>query len=314
MISRRLLRQKVMHVLYSSYKNDVESIAKAEKELFFSIGKTYDLYHYLLLLVVDLNVLAERKIEKAKEKYLPSQEDLNPNTKFIDNKFIKQLSSNIQLNSYAEINGINWTDENDFLSNIYNRFIESEAFVSYMESDKSSYSEDKKIIMTLFSHILPSSELFYSVMEDKCIYWNDDIDFVLSMVLKTLKSMTDTDSEHEALMPIFKDSADEEFARQLLRKTLLSHEENVLLVSNNTVNWDVERIAFMDVVVMEMAITELKEFSSIPTKVTLNEYLEMSKYYSTMKSSKFINGVLDKIVVDLTKTGDIKKAGRGLAS
>ncbi|RUT79223.1 transcription antitermination factor NusB [Ancylomarina longa] len=312
MISRRLLRVKVLQLLYAYYKNQDRTIAKAEKELFFSVGKAYDLYHYLLLLIVDLAFLAEKKIETAKNKIIPTEEDLNPNTKLVDNKLIRQLADNLQLSGYAATNTITWTDQEDFVRSMFEKLIHSDLFINYMESDTNSYQADKKFVEKFYSNLLAADEDFYSQMEEKSIYWNDEIEFIISMVIKTIKSFEETDDRNTTLMSLFKDKDDEDFMKTLFRKAVIHHKEHLDLIEQNTKNWELDRIAFMDILIMELALTEILEFKSIPVKVSFNEYLEIAKYYSTENSSNFINGILDKMIKDLKANGDVKKVGRGL--
>nr|WP_320120107.1 transcription antitermination factor NusB [uncultured Marinifilum sp.] len=312
MISRRLLRVKVLQLLYAYYKNQDRSIAKAEKELFFSVGKAYDLYHYLLLLIVELAFVAERKIETAREKIIPTQEDLNPNTKFIDNAIIKQLANNLQLKAYASSNTITWDDQEDFIRLLFEKLINSELYINYMNSDTTSYQEDKKFVEKFFLSLLATDDDFYSLMEEKSIYWNDEIEFIISMVLKTVKSFKESDDQDVSIMSLFKDKEDETYMRDLFRKAIVNHTEHVELIQQNTKNWELERIAFMDILIMELALTEIKEFPSVPVKVSFNEYLEIAKFYSTSNSSNFINGILDKLVKELRNKGSVKKVGRGL--
>jgi len=312
MISRRLLRVKVLQLLYAYYKNQDRTIAKAEKELFFSVGKAYDLYHYLLLLIVDLAFLAEKKIETAKNKIIPTEEDLNPNTKFIDNKVIRQLAENRQLSGYASTNTITWTDQEDFVRSLFEKLIHSDLYINYLESDKNSYQVDKKFVEKFFLNFLATDEDFYSLMEEKSIYWNDEIEFIISMVLKTIKSFDEKDDENTTLMSLFKDKDDEDFMKMLFRKAVVNHKEHLDMIEQNTKNWELDRIAFMDILIMELALTEIMEFKNIPVKVSFNEYLEIAKHYSTENSSNFINGILDKMITDLKTDGEIKKVGRGL--
>ncbi|MCT4603560.1 MAG: transcription antitermination factor NusB [Marinifilum sp.] len=312
MISRRLLRVKVLQLLYAYYKNQDRTIAKAEKELFFSIGKAYDLYHYLLLLIVELAFVSERKIETAKAKIIPTHEDLNPNTRFIDNKIIRQLAENIQLKSYAESNTINWTDQEDYIRLLFDKLVQSDLYINYMNAEKNSYQDDKKFVEKFFLTLVAADEDFYSLMEEKSIYWNDEVEFIISMVIKTIKGLKENDDQYTSIMSLFKDDEDEDYVKTLFRKAVVNHTEHVEMIQKNTKNWDLERIAFMDILIMELALTELKEFPNVPVKVSFNEYLEIAKYYSTSNSSNFINGILDKLVKELKENGKVKKVGRGL--
>lgn len=268
----------------------------------------------MLLLIVEMQQISEKKIAIAKEKLVPTKEDLNPNTKFVDNLVIKQLSENIRLNSYIEKNTITWSDQDDFLRVLYQKLIASDLYNNYMNSEKRSYQEDKKFVEKFFLQFLAKYDDFYTTLEEKSIYWNDESEFIISMIVKSLKGFQENDDENMALLSLFKDKEDETYVRELFQKTLANHSENIKMVEANTKNWELDRIAFMDVLIMEMALTELTDFSAIPINVTLNEYLEIAKHYSTEKSSKFINGILDKLVKELTENGAIKKRGKGLMS
>lgn len=312
MISRRIIRTKVLQVLYAYYSSDEKSINNTEKELFFCIHKAYDLYHYLFLLVVEIADYAENRIEIKKNKHQPTEEELHPNTKFISNSVIQQIRLNKQLNVYLEQKKLDWKDHPELIKELYLLMIESDVYDSYMSDKTRSHLDDRKFIEKVFNKIILVSEDLYNVLEEKSIYWNDDVDFVISMILKTLKRFNELSGASQALMPMFKDQEDKDFAKELLRKSILNHDELRTLIKEHSKNWDVERIAFMDILIMQLAITEFLYFPSIPTKVTLNEYIELSKFYSTEKSRNFINGILDKTLKDLKRSEKINKAGRGL--
>ncbi len=312
MISRRLLRVKVLQMLYAFYKNENRTINNVEKELFFSIGKSYDLFHYLLLLIVEMQKISNKKIEIGKEKLVPTEEDLNPNTKFVDNLLIKQLSENIQLNSYAERNTITWSDQEDYIKLLYQQLIASDLYKNYMNTEENSYDIDKKFVEKFYLKFLAENEEFYTMLEEKSIYWNDESEFIISMIASHIKNYNETDDQNLALPSLFKNADDEDFVRDLFRKSLLNHSDNIALIEQNTKNWELDRMAFIDTLIMEMALVELTCFKNIPINVSLNEYLELSKFYSTPKSYLFINGILDKITKQLISEKKIKKAGRGL--
>jgi len=312
MISRRLLRIKILQICYAYLKSHGQSLTQAEKELFFSIQKSYDLYHYLLLLIIDIVKYAQSRIELSSQKRIPTNEDLNPNTKFIDNKLVKQLEENKQLTKYLNDNKLSWVNYPELIKNLYLEIKGSEFYQNYMNSEQPSYKEDKKFIIDLYSKIIIIHEPLHQNLEEQSIYWNDDMEFVTGMIIKTLKSFNASSDESEQLMPLFKNEDDKDFVKQLFRKTILKHNEYQQLIADSIKNWDIERVAFIDIVVMVLAISELIEFNEIPVKVTLDEYIEIAKFYSTQKSNVFINGILDKIVADLKKEGKIKKSGRGL--
>ncbi len=312
MISRRIIRTKALQVLYAYYASEERSLSNSEKELFFCIHKTYDLYHYLLLLVTEIADYAESRMEIKRNKHQPTEDDLNPNTKFISNLFIRQLRENRQLKAYIEQKKLSWANHPDLIKELYLILIESEMYQTYMANNSRSYLDDRKFTEKIFNNILLVSEELYQVLEEQSIYWNDDIEFVISVIGKTMKKFNEHSDTSVSLMPLFKDEDDREFAKELFRKSIVNHDEIQQLIKVHSNNWDVERIAFMDILIMQLAITEFLYFPSIPTKVTMNEYIELSKYYSTEKSRNFINGILDKTLKDLKKEGKIKKTGRGL--
>ena len=312
MISRRILRIKILQLLYTYFQNDEGSLNKSEKELFFSIQKTYDLYHYLLLLILEIADYAGSRIEMGRLKKIPTTDDLNPNTKFVDNLVIQQLRANRELNQYLNKTRLSWVNSPELIKKLYGRIQAAPFFKEYMEDGPRSYEDEKKIIMEIYSSEIINFENLYQTLEEQSIYWNDEVEFVVSMIVKTLKGFREKDGENASLMPLFKNEDDREFARDLFRKVILHKEEYRELVESFTENWDVERIAFMDFLILQTAITEAVEFSSIPTRVTINEYLEIAKFYSTEKSSLFINGLLDKIFRHLKEEKKIVKTGRGL--
>jgi len=312
MISRRQLRIKALQTLYAYYKTGREEMARSEKELHFNIEKAYALYHYLLLLIIEVVLYAESRIELARNKRIPTAEDLNPNTRFIDNRLVEQLRNNRQLLRYLEINKLSWVNYPELIREIYNHLVGSEEYQNYMAAGENEYADDKRIISFVYTHLVYPSELLSSILEEQSIYWNDDLEFITSMLVKTFKKFKEEDGEEKPLMELYKNEEDREYVVKLFRMSILHRDEYVEYIKQNTRNWDLDRIAFMDILIMQMAIAELIGFPSIPTKVTLNEYLEISKFYSTSKSNVFINGVLDKVVLQLKEEKKIKKAGRGL--
>ncbi|HRW62059.1 MAG TPA: transcription antitermination factor NusB [Bacteroidales bacterium] len=312
MISRRLLRIKILQICYAYFKSEGQTINQAEKDLFFSIQKSYDLYHYLMLLIIDIVHYANSRIDISKQKRIPTYDDLNPNTKFVDNRLVKFLEKNGGLNKYLNNQKLSWVNYPELIKNLYNEIKDSEIYTNYMNSNVNGFNDDKKFISEIYSKIIIAYEPLHQNLEEQSIFWNDDVEFVISMIVKTIKSLKVTDNEDVSLMPLFKNEEDKDFTKKLFRKSVLNHKENESLISGFIKNWDVERVAFMDIMIMSLALTEIKEFSEIPVKVSLDEYIEIAKFYSTEKSNVFINGVLDKIVEHLKSEGKIKKTGRGL--
>ncbi|MGB4291551.1 MAG: transcription antitermination factor NusB [Bacteroidales bacterium] len=312
MLSRRLLRIKALICLYAYNRRDDGDLAKAENELMFSINKSYELYFYLLLLILELADVALEKINFGLRKKMPSKEDLNPNRRFVDNRVIAQLRINNALKKYQESKRISWNINPDLPKILYNQMVKWEPYIKYMKDEKTGYSEDKKFIIKLVTEFFPSSEELLNAFEEQSIYWNDDIDYISLMVEKTLKKFKANSGPEVPLMPLFKNEDDEHFVKHLFRQAILKAKQNIELIDKNTTNWEVERIALMDRLVMQLAITEIVEFEEIPVKVTLNEYIEIAKQYCTSKSSNFVNGILDKIVREMKEKGLFRKSGRGL--
>ena len=309
MISRRLLRIKILQILYAHFNTEGSGIVRSEKDLLFSIQKAYDLYYYLLLLTIAIKRYAESRIELARNKKLPTYEDLHPNTRFIDNEVIEQIGESRAFNQYMNERKMSWVNHPELIKNLYNKLIDSSYYQAYMERDTCSYVDDRQLLIDFYSNELEDFEMFYDILEEQSIFWNDDIEFVVIMVIKTIKEMRPNKT---GLLPLYKSDDDREFAFRLLRASITHHDEYRKLIETYIDNWDIERVAYIDNLIMQMAINELTEFPSIPIKVTFDEYLELAKYYSTPKSSVFINGLLDKISADLTKQGKIIKTGRGL--
>lgn len=305
MVNRILIRIKVVQIVYSFLKGD-KDMSTAEKELFFSLEKAYDLYHYLLVLMIELTDLQKKRLETAKAKYMPTQEDLNPNTRFIDNRFIQALRNTPQLEDYLAQQKLSWVNESDFLRILLDQILASDAYRDYMDSKENSYDADREFWRHVFKNIICPNELMGEILEDQSLYWNDDLDVIGTFVVKTIKKFEEH-SENNQLLPMFKDEEDREFARTLFRKSLLDAERFRKLIDENTKNWDLERLAFMDIVIMIVALAEITNFPSIPVKVSLNEYIEIAKSYSTQRSGKFVNGILDGIVNRLKKEGQITK-------
>jgi len=299
-------------MLYAYYSTPEKTLSISEKDLFFCIQKTYDLYHFLLALIIEIADYAEKRIEIRKNKHQPTHEDLNPNTKFISNQLIFQLRNNKQLNAYLEHKKLNWTNNPELVKELYLFMLEADWYKAYMENKNRSFIEDRKLVDKVFNKIILVTEDLYIALEELSIFWNDDIEFVVSMISKSLKRFNEYSGNDQRLMPLFKDEEDREFAKELIRKSIINHDELRALIREHSKNWDVERIAFMDILIMQLAITEFLYFPTIPTKVSLNEYIELSKYYSTEKSRNFINGILDKTLKDLKRSNRIKKEGRGL--
>ena len=312
MISRRLLRVKALQVLYAFNRKEGVDLASADKELAQSISKSYDLYIYLLLLFNELVFVAESRIETALQKNFPTSEDMNPNRRFVNNRIIKFLQDCDELQKVARDRKITWSGNSEIPRVLYSRMTEWPEFSSYLNATDDNIVSDRKFLNNLLTGLLLESEDLLTHLEEINIYWNDDLEFSVIMIEKTLKKIREDKRPEECLLPLFKNEEDETFASGLLRNALLRDAEIRKLIDRNTTNWEIERIALMDTLVMQLAIAEIMVFPEIPVKVTLNEYIEIAKYYSTTKSSTFINGILDKVVKEMKGNAMFEKAGRGL--
>lgn len=313
MLNRRHLRIKVLQALYAYFQSEEDNLKRTEGELFQAVERIYDLYLYLLLSFGEVKAIAEHRIEENKKKIRPTEEDLNPNRKLVDNAIIQLIEDSRSLREASEDRKVNWIgdEHQEMFRKIFLQMRESETYFQFMNNGETGFEEDVQFAIALFKADIANSAFLYNYFEEKSIHWLDDIDLACQMVIKTIKG-AEAGKQLE-VMPLYKDAEDEqEFIRVLLRKTVSMDSENVALIDELTDNWEVERIAKMDVLLLKMAITELQVFKNIPKKVTMNEYIEISKFYSTPKSHLFINGVLDKAVLRLEKDGKIGKMGRGL--
>ena len=312
MLSRRLLRIKALMALYAFNRREDDDLPRAETELMFSLGKTYDLYHYLMLLALEVADIASEKTEQGLQKKMPTTNDLNPNRRFIDNRVITQFRNNLSFNKYITTSKLSWVNYPHIPRLLYNKMLVWEPYEEYMNSGEWGFQSDRKFIIRLITELFAGSEDLLNCLEEQSIYWNDDMEYVIIMVEKTIKKFKQDSGEKIPMMPMFKDKEDEEFVKALFRKAVLNTKKYSELIDKNTTNWEVERIALMDILVMQLAITEVLEFPEIPVKVTLNEYIEIAKYYCTSKSSTFVNGILDNIVKEIREQGLFNKYGRGL--
>lgn len=310
MLSRRLLRIKVIKALFAHLKSGADNMMASEKNLMASVDKAYDLYNLMLTLPVEIARYAEHRQELARQKKLPTYEDLNPNTKFVDNSVIRIIANTDAVNDYTAARKLNWSLYPELIRTLYAQLTESDYYKSYMQRSERSFTDDRQLVEDFFKS-LQECEALDTVLEEMSILWDDDLGYILMMILRTLSNLRPTHTELK-VAPKFKSEEDPQFVKTLFEKTLVNFGEYQRYIEKFTANWDIERIVFMDNLIIGTAMAELLNFPSIPVKVTLDEYIEISKYYSTPGSSVFINGVLDKIVESLTAEGRIKKAGRGL--
>ena len=307
MINRALLRIKVIQTLYSYYKGGGQSPFAAQKELAFSLEKTYDLYFHLLQLSVEVTRYAANRIETRRNKLRPTDEDLRPNMRFVENAFIRQLADNEQLAGRLAERKLSWMNYPDLMKSLYEQIEATDFFLEYMQADGTDYEADKEVWRKIYRRVFLDSEELEEAVEEQSIYWADDLEVLVSFIVKTIKRFDAEAGAQQALLPMFKDEEDRRYGERLLECALKNENEYLDLINENTLNWELDRIAFMDILVMQVALAELCNFPTIPVNVTLNEYIEISKQYSTDKSGIFINGVLDKIVNQLKADNKLMK-------
>lgn len=312
MTGRRLLRIKVLQMLYANTKNEGSSINNSDKELAFSLDKCNDLFYNVLLLLTEIKDHAAMRIDIAKNKKFPTEAEKNPNTRLIANPVLLKLSDNQDFIGYISNRNLNWNDIQETPRLYFDRLVKEDFYKEYMSAESLTFQDHKKFVLDIINTLLVNDDDFYATMEEKSIYWNDDFNYVFSMVIKAIKRIKEEDDEFTSMGKLFSNEDDISFSKQLLHKAILKQVELRELVKSNITNWDVDRIASMDILIMTLALCEIIEFPSIPVKVTFDEYIDISKFYSTKKSSEFINGVLDKIVKVLQKEEKVVKAGRGL--
>ena len=312
MLNRRHIRIKILHILYGFYQDEDSDSVKAKNALDHSITKMHELYLLLLNMIAGLQGIAIDKIETARKKQMPTEADLHPNTKFVRNAPLRILANSKNLQKASEELGVSWVNNQELLRNMFRDLLEDEEYKNYMSSEERGFQHDKESLVRMFRKNLVNQEPFQYMLEEESIFWIDDLDLASSMVIKTLKSIKEDDDEIELLKVWREDDDDKKFLEGLFAKTLAQGNTNESLIREGAQNWELERIALTDRILMKMALTEAKEFPTIPLKVTLNEYIELSKYYSTDKSHGFINGILDQLFLKLVEAGEIKKTGRGL--
>ncbi len=311
MINRRHIRVKVMQSVYAMLQSHNDDIIREEKFLKHSILKMYDLYVLNLQLLVEVQKHAAKKIALSKKKILATKEDLKPNTKFLDNKIINAISESIGVEGYIELNNLtNWELDSEYVKIIFDELQKSDLYKNYLDTVEDSFKVDKAFVIDFFKEIIAPNDKLGEYFEDTMISWTDDIPFVNTWVVKTLSKQKENNTF--ILGNLYKDRDDEDFVSRLFKKTVLKHKAFEEIITEKTPNWETERIADIDMILLKMSLAEFMHFPSIPTRVTINEYIEVSKDYSTEKSSYFINGVLDKISKDFVESKKIVKIGRGL--
>lgn len=307
MINRALIRIKVVQMVYAYYQSDTKDLAKAEREFFHSIEKAADLYHYLLQLILAETDYAWQRIDAARNKYLPTEEEKNPNTRFIDNAFVAQLNANSSLGTYLSNSGMSWVNNEAFIKNLHEEIISSSFYADYMNAEETSYEADQEIWRKIFKNILQRSDELLDVLEEQNIYWNDDMDIIVTFVMKTIKRFKPENGSEQELLPMFKDEEDRQYASDLFCNSIRNREKYRTLIDEAVKNWEIERLAMMDLLILQVALAEIMDIPGIPVNVSLNEYIDIAKAYSTQKSGTFVNGTLDHIVGELRKQNKLFK-------
>ena len=301
MINRILIRIKVLQIVFAYYHKGNYDLQIAENELYLSLRRSYDLYYFFLQLIVELTNLQQQRIGARKNKYRPTEEELNPNTRFINNRFARQVETNEILRQYVKEHGVSWVGEKVFVKKVLDMILTSDIYSEYLNNREDTYEIDQEFWRSVFRNLICGNDEIEETLEDISIYWNDDVEIIETFVLKTIKRFKEAKGARQELLPMYKDDEDADFVIQLFRKTIQNEGEYRERIERHTKNWESERVANMDMVIMQVALAEIMNFPKIPIKVTLNEYIDTAKYYSTPKSSVFINGVLDSIVKDLKK-------------
>ena len=313
MVNRRHIRVKVMQSIYAMHQNGSDDLEKEEKFLFYSIDSIQDLYLTMLSSLIEICKKETIFLHKSSQKHLATAQERKPNEKFIKNSIFQILTENKSLRIALENRKINnWVLNDDYILLLLNDIKQSKLYDKYMSNAINTFEEDKEFIVDLFMDVIVPNEKLYDYLEDDKLTWVDDIPLVNTHIIKQLKAITPIEEGNFRVPKLFKDNEDRDFVKDLFRKTVLNESEFAKEYMDKTPNWDSDRIAEIDTIILKMAICEFLKFPSIPVKVTLNEYLEVAKEYSTPKSSIFINGILDNLVKELQTGNRIVKVGRGL--
>ena len=313
MLNRRHIRVKVMQSIYAMHQNGSDSIEKEEKFLLYSIENIQDLYLTLLAALVEIRKKEVVFLQKSADKHLATKEEKNPNKKFVNNAILELLEENNSLSIALQDRKINtWNLNDDYITILLNAIKGSDLYANYMRNNTNTFEEDKEFIASIYMEVIAPNEKLYEYLEDNKLTWIDDIPLVNTEIIKQLKAIKNGKEDSFRVSRLYKDTEDKEYVSNLFRKTILNEKELAKEFEDKTPNWDMERIAEIDTILLKMAICEFLKFPSIPTKVTINEYLEIAKEYSTPKSSIFINGILDNLVKELEQNKRLLKTGRGL--
>ena len=306
MINREIIRNKVVQLTYAYYQNGNKNIDSAEKELLFSLSKAYDLYAYMLALIPAVARESRKYLEVAQSK-AQREGTAMPSQKFAYNRFAIQVEKNTALNDILDAKKISWNDHPEFVNKLYLQITDSQIYKEYMDSSDDSYEADRELWRKLYRTLIENNEGIDSILEEESLYWNDDKEIVDTFVVKTIKRFDEKAGHKQAILPEYASEEDIDFARKLFRAAILNADEYQHYMGEMSRNWDFNRLAFMDVIIMQIAIAEMMTFPGIPINVTINEYVEIAKLYSTPRSGGYINGILDPIARMLVKSGRMLK-------
>lgn len=314
MLNRRFLRIKALQEIYAYHQSDSSNLPLAERHLLEDIDNLYKLFVYQLSFWVEVKHFAERRIEENKNKHLPTEEDLNPNLKFVNNRILNVLDENWHLLALEKKYKINWADaREDFIRSFYNRLIEYPEYQGYMTNEKDMFNDDKRFLVDVIENHMAENSLLFDYYSDRDLTFNCDYQIAIYLLWKFISEMTANFDATTQMPPVFKSEEDDkDFVIKLFEKTILHANDYMKLVKAKLSNWDYDRMALMDKILIFMAMTEFCEFHYIPVKVTINEYIEISKFYSTPESRRFVNGMLDTLASELKKQGKLVKTGMGL--
>ena len=311
MINRVLIRTKVVQNLYSYMLTRPErTLDNALKDLNACLDKTYELYHYLMRLPIELTHIQEMRLDEARNKYMPTEEELNPNMKFVNNRLVAALAANEQLQQFAQDHAVTWNDDPIFERMMLDKILKSDLYNDYMADDEDSMMADSLLWQQLIKQVILPDENMLDAIEQRSLFWTeDDMDLLGQFVCKTFRRMAGDTHDEEVILPMFKDEEDSDFGKELFSATVVQMPENNAIIDDLVMSsrWDKDRIVLMDRIIMCTALAELRSFDKIPTAVTLNEYIELAKNFSTAASGKFVNGILNNAVKQLRTDGKLLK-------
>lgn len=310
MLSRRLIRVKVFKILFGRIVAGSDSLIGAENELIASCDKTLDLYCFMLRLPIALKKVAQARIDAGLKKFQPTPQEANPNRKFVENKFIGLLEDDVKFLKFCESHGLSWQEYETFVKKLYLTISSREYFIDYMQNEQRSMKEDCALLRNIFEQELEDNEDLEDILEELSLFWMDDLGYVLNSILKNMNAIVKNGSV--TIPDVFQNEDDKVYAKKLLTQSLVKYDEYSKRISEFVSNWDMERLVATDLALIVMGITEAVTFETIPLKVTINEFVDISKYYSTANSRIFVNGLLDRMLQKMYKDGQIVKTGRGL--